>query len=49
MVSGIRRVCGIAVLIAEMDRYLRATYYQENLKHVTPRQYVEGAFDLYRG
>ena len=32
MVSGIYRVGGIATLIADTDRYLLATYFQENLK-----------------
>jgi multidrug resistance efflux pump len=32
MVSGIYRIGGIAALIAEADRYLLATFYQENLK-----------------
>jgi multidrug resistance efflux pump len=34
MVSGILRVGGIAALIADADRYLLATFYQENLKYV---------------
>jgi hypothetical protein len=37
-VSGILRVGGIAALIAEADRYVLATYYQENLKFVRPGQ-----------
>jgi multidrug resistance efflux pump len=49
MVSGIVRVGGIAALIAEADRYLLATFYQENLKYVRPGQPVEVAFDLYPG
>ena len=49
MVSGIYRVGGIAALIAEADRYLLATYYQENLKYVRPGQLVEIALDLYPG
>jgi multidrug resistance efflux pump len=49
MVSGILRVGGIAALIADADRYLLATYYQENLKWVRPGQYVEIAFNLYPG
>jgi multidrug resistance efflux pump len=49
MVSGIYRVGGIAALIAEADRYLLATFYQENLKYVRPGQPVEVAFDLYPG
>jgi hypothetical protein len=38
IVSGILRVGGIAALIAEADRYVLATYYQENLKFVRPGQ-----------
>ena len=49
MVSGIYRIGGIASLIAEADRYLLATFYQENLKYVQPGQPVEVAFDLYPG
>jgi multidrug resistance efflux pump len=49
MVSGIYRVGGIAALIAEADRYLLATYFQENLKYVRPGQPVEVSFDLYPG
>jgi multidrug resistance efflux pump len=49
MVSGIYRVGGIAALIAEADRYLLATYFQENLKYVRPGQPVEVALDLYPG
>ena len=36
MVSGILRVGGIAALIASADRYVLATYFQENLKYVKP-------------
>src|SRR5271165_4439650 len=49
MVSGILRVGGIAALIASADRYLLATYFQENLKYVRPGQFVEIAFNLYPG
>ena len=49
MVSGIYRIGGIAALIAEADRYLLATFYQENLKYVRPGQSVEVALDLYPG
>src|SRR5215470_12188518 len=49
MVSGTRRVGGIAALITEADRYLLATFYQENLKYVRPGQPVEVALDLYPG
>jgi multidrug resistance efflux pump len=49
MVSGILRVGGIAALIADADRYLLATFYQENLKYVAPGQPVEVSFDLYPG
>ena len=47
--SGILRVGGIAALIAEADRYVLATFYQENLKYVRPGQPVEVALDLYPG
>ena len=49
MVSGIYRVGGIAALIADADRYVLATYFQENLKYVKPRQPVEVSLDLYPG
>jgi multidrug resistance efflux pump len=49
MVSGIVRIGGIAALIADADRYLLATFYQENLKYVQPGQLVEVALDLYPG
>jgi len=49
MVSGIYRIGGIAALIAEADRYLLATFYQENLKYVRPGQPVEVALELYPG
>src|SRR5271156_3457775 len=48
-VSGILRVGGIAALIASADRYLLATYFQENLKYVRPGQPVEVSLDLYPG
>ncbi|MCK1448813.1 HlyD family secretion protein [Bradyrhizobium sp. 2] len=49
MVSGIVRIGGIAALIAEADRYVLATFFQENLKYVRPGQPVEVSFDLYPG
>jgi multidrug resistance efflux pump len=49
MVSGILRIGGIAALIASADRYLLATYFQENLKYVRPGQFAEIAFNLYPG
>jgi multidrug resistance efflux pump len=49
MVSGIYRIGGIAALIADADRYLLATFFQENLKYVQPGQPVEVAIDLYPG
>jgi multidrug resistance efflux pump len=49
MVSGILRIGGIAALIASADRYVLATYFQENLKYVKPGQFVEIAFNLYPG
>ena len=49
VVSGIYRIGGIAALIAEADRYVLATFYQENLKYVRPGQSVEMSLDLYPG
>ena len=49
MVSGIYRIGGIAAFIAEAERYVLATFYQENLKYVRKGQPVEVSFDLYPG
>jgi len=49
MVSGIYRIGGISALIADADRYVLATYFQENLKYVKPGQPVEVSLDLYPG
>jgi multidrug resistance efflux pump len=49
MVSGIYRIGGIAALIADADRYVLATYFQENLKYVRTGQPVEVSLDLYPG
>ena len=49
MVAGIYRIGGIAALIADADRYLLATYFQENLKYVKVGQPVEISLDLYPG
>lgn len=49
MVSGIYRVGGIAALIVDADRYVLATFYQQNLKYVRQGQRVEVAFGLYPG
>ena len=49
MVSGIYRIDGIAALIVDADRYVLATYYQENLKYVRPGQSAEVSLDLYPG
>jgi multidrug resistance efflux pump len=49
MVAGIVRAGGIAAFIADADRYLLATFFQENLKWVQPGQPVEVALDLYPG
>jgi multidrug resistance efflux pump len=49
MVAGIYRIGGIAALIADADRYLLATYFQENLKYVKVGQPVEVSLDLYPG
>jgi multidrug resistance efflux pump len=49
MVAGTVRVGGIAALIADADRYLLATFFQENLKYVKAGQPVEISLDLYPG
>src|SRR5208282_4569481 len=49
MVSGIYRVGGIAAFIVDRDRYVLATYYQENLKYVQTGQPAEVALDPYPG
>jgi len=49
MVAGILRVGAIASLIVDRDRYVLATYFQENLKWVEQGQPVEVALDLYPG
>jgi len=49
MVSGILRIGGIAAFIVDSDRYVLATYYQEQLKYVRPGQPVEVAIDPYPG
>jgi multidrug resistance efflux pump len=49
MVSGIYRVGGIAAFILDRDRYVLATYYQENLKYVKLGQPAEVALDPYPG
>jgi multidrug resistance efflux pump len=49
MVAGIVRVGAIASFICDDDRYLLATYFQENLKFVKPGQEVEVALQLYPG
>jgi multidrug resistance efflux pump len=49
MVSGDVRVGAIASFVCAADRYLLATYYQENLKYVQRGQPVEAALDLYPG
>jgi multidrug resistance efflux pump len=49
MVSGVLRAGGIAAFIADADRYVLATFFQENLKWVRSGQPVEVALDLYPG
>ena len=49
MVSGIYRIGGIAAFIVDSDRYVLATYFQENLKYVRDGQPVEVALDPYPG
>lgn len=49
MVSGIYRIGGIAAFIIDSDRYVLATYYQENQKYVRDGQPVEVALDPFPG
>jgi multidrug resistance efflux pump len=49
IVSGIYRIGGIAAFIVDSDRYVLATYFQENLKYVRDGQPVEVALDSYPG
>jgi multidrug resistance efflux pump len=49
MVAGEIRFGAIASFVVDADRYLLATYNQENLKYVKSGQYVEVALDLYPG
>jgi len=49
MVAGDVRFGAIASFVADADRYLLATFFQENLKYVKPGQPVEVALDLYPG
>jgi multidrug resistance efflux pump len=49
MVAGFVRFGAIASFICDADRYLLATFFQENLKYVKPGQLVEAALDLYPG
>ena len=43
------RFGAIASFVADADRYLLASFFQENLKYVKPGQEVETAIDLYPG
>ena len=49
MVAGDVRFGAIASFICEANRYLLATFFQENLKYVKAGQPVEAAIDLYPG
>jgi multidrug resistance efflux pump len=49
MVAGEIRFGAIASFICDSDRYLRANFFQENLKYVKPGQPIEAALDLYPG
>ncbi len=49
MVAGDIRFGAIASFICDADRYLLATYYQENLKYVKVGQPVEVAMNLFPG
>ncbi len=49
MVAGIVRFGAIATFVIDADRYVLASYTQEQLKWVKAEQSVEVAFDLYPG
>jgi len=49
MVAGEVRFGAIATLICDADRYLLASFFQENLKYVKAGQKTEVALDLYPG
>jgi multidrug resistance efflux pump len=49
MVAGAVRFGAIASFVVDEGRYLRAQFFQENLKYVKPGQMVEAAIDLYPG
>ncbi|WP_419906851.1 HlyD family secretion protein [Hoeflea sp.] len=49
LVVGNRRIGSLAVLVADADPYLLATFYQEHLKFVEPGQEVEIALDIFPG
>ena len=49
MVAGIVRIGGIASFIVDSDRYLLATYNQQELKYIKLGQPVEVAVNLYPG
>lgn len=49
LVVGNRRIAALAVLVADADPYLLATFYQEHLKFVEPGQEVEVALDIFPG
>lgn len=49
MVSGDIRLGAVASFICDADRYLLATYFQQNLKYVKPGQPVEVAMNLSPG
>ena len=49
LVVGNRRIAALAVLVADADPYMLATFYQEHLKFVEPGQEVEIALDIFPG
>ena len=49
LVVGNRRIGALAVLVADADPYMLATFYQEHLKFVEPGQEVEIALDIFPG
>jgi len=49
MVAGVVRVGAIATFVVDADRYVLATYFQENLKYVQEGQPTEVVLDRYPG
>lgn len=49
LVVGNRRIAALAVLIADANPYILASYYQEHLKFVEPGQELKWRFDIFPG